>query len=319
MERVKAVEILMPGPLTTVQDRGRFGFGCYGVPPSGAIDTFSLRMANLLAGNPESEPCIEITLMGLKARFLTDLVFAVTGGDLQPFLNERPLPMWQAHSAAVGDLLSFKGPGRGCRAYLALAGGISVESVLGSKSTNLSSGFGGMEGRPLRKGDLLYTHAQGPRRGRAPSSLQEDWIPCYGEEWSLRVLPGPQREEFPQASWESFLSSTYTVTQQSDRTGIRLSGPPVHRANTLPESIISEGVVPGAIQVPGDAQPIILLVETVTGGYRKIAVVISADLPLLGQVKPGDRVRFRQVSMETALEAMEKTESIFRALAQGRT
>jgi biotin-dependent carboxylase-like uncharacterized protein len=318
MEIVKALEILMPGPLTSVQDAGRFGFGSFGVPPSGAIDTFSLRIANLLAGNPEKEACLEITLIGLKAKIMTDLLIAVTGGDLQPFLNERPLAMWQAHVVRAGDVLSFRGPRKGCRAYLAIGGGISVEPILGSRSTNLPSGFGGFEGRGLLKGDIIFSQSPHLHLDRAGVSLDKDWIPRYGGEWSLRVLPGPQCADFPRSSWDAFLSSSYTATQQSDRTGIRLAGPPIHRAVDLPESIISEGVVPGAIQVPGDAQPIIILVETITGGYRKIAAVISADLPLLGQVKPGDRVRFHEVSMETALEALETTESLFRALAQSR-
>lgn len=314
MAIVKALEILMPGPLTTVQDSGRYGFGCYGVPPSGAIDTFSLRAANLLAGNPEGEACLEITLMGLKTRLLTDLAFAVTGGDLQPWLNGSPLPMWQAHIAKTGDILFFKGPRSGCRAYLALGGGISLQSILGSKSTNLSSGFGGVDGRALRKGDILCSHSPHLHLSRAGAFLEKDWVPRHGEEWSLRVLPGPQYEDFPQSSWDIFLNSFYTVTQQSDRTGLRFSGPPIHRVAALPESIISEGVAPGAIQVPGDAQPIIILVETITGGYRKIAAVISADLPSLGQMKPGDRVRFREVSMDTALEALENSEAILQSL-----
>lgn len=317
MAIVKALEILLPGPLTTVQDLGRFGFGSEGVPPSGALDTFSARAANLLAGNPEGEACIEITLAGLKARLLADLVLAVTGGDLQPLLNGSPLRMWQAHAGRAGDLLFFRGRRSGCRAYLALGGGISLEPVLGSRSTNLASGFGGVEGRPLRKGDVLFSHSPHLHLGRATASLHGDAIPRYGQEWCLRVLPGPQHDDFPEAAWGLFLGSSYAVTPQSDRTGIRLSGPPIHRAEGLPESIISEGVVPGAIQAPGDAQPIIILVETVTGGYRKIAAVISADLPLLGQMKPGDRVRFEEVSGEAALEALRGQEEILRRLVSG--
>ncbi|MDD5204386.1 MAG: biotin-dependent carboxyltransferase family protein [Desulfobacterales bacterium] len=316
MKVVKALEILLPGPLTTVQDLGRYGFGCYGVPPSGAIDSFALRAANLIAGNAGGEACLEITLTGLKARILTDLVLAVTGGHLQPQLNGRPFSMWEGHSAKPGDILSFKGTKSGCRAYLSLGGGISLEPVLGSRSTNISSGFGGPEGRALRKGDILCSESPRLHLGRAGVSLDKDRIPHYGQEWSLRVLPGPQHEDFPRTARGLFMSSSYAVTQQSDRTGIRLSGPPLHRSTGLAESIISEGVVPGAIQVPGDGQPIIILVETITGGYRKIATVISADLPLLGQMKPGDRVKFVEVSREAALEALRSSEEILGSIAQ---
>lgn len=314
MTSVNTIEILLPGPLTTVQDLGRFGFGPYGVPPSGAVDTFSLRVANLLAGNPEGEACLEITMTGLKAKVLTDVVIAVTGGNLQPSLNGVPLPMWQAHPARSGDVLFFVGRKSGCRSYLAVGGGIGVEPVMGSRSTNLSSAFGGYEGRELRKGDILFSESPHLHLGYAEKSFHLQWIPVYREEWLLRVLPGPQQEEFSFETKELFLSSVYSVNLQSDRAGIRLSGPALHRRDGLPESIVSEGVVPGAIQVPGDGQPIIILVETVTGGYRKIANVISADLPLLGQIRPGDRMRFQQVSPEAALDALRRAEEVIRSL-----
>ncbi|RJR43382.1 MAG: biotin-dependent carboxyltransferase [Desulfobacteraceae bacterium] len=313
---VKTVEILLPGPLTTVQDQGRYGFGCYGVPPGGAIDSFSLRAANLIVGNKEGEACLEITITGLKARILTDLTLAITGGDLQPRLNGLPLSMWEAHAVKEGDILSFKGPRSGCRAYLSLGGGISLEPVLGSRSTNISSGFGGLEGRALRKGDVLCSESPHLHLDRGGGFLDKDRIPRYGREWTLRILPGPQREDFPVAAVEVFLSSPYAVTQHCDRTGIRLSGPLLHRSEALAESIISEGVVPGAIQVPGDGLPIIILVETITGGYRKIANVISADLPLLGQMKPGDEVRFHQVAMDEALDALRMLEETLRSIGR---
>ncbi|MBN1102860.1 MAG: biotin-dependent carboxyltransferase family protein [Deltaproteobacteria bacterium] len=310
MAVVETLEILMPGPLTTVQDLGRHGFGRYGVPPSGALDAFSTRIANLLVENDEGEAALEITLMGLKARALTEVAVAVTGGDLQPRVNGEPLEMWRSRVLKPGDTLFFKGVRSGCRACLAVGGGIAADPVLGSKSTNLSSGFGGLEGRPLKKGDRLlslspHLHLHSPAR-----SLREEWIPRYGRDWLVRVLPGPQHGDFPVAVRRLFVEAEFTVTSQADRTGIRMSGPPIVRRDGLPESIISEGVVPGAIQVPGDAQPIIILTETVTGGYRKIATVISADLPLLAQMRPGDRVRFREVSMDQAAEALRGAEMI---------
>ena len=306
---IESLEILSPGPLTTVQDLGRYRFGRYGVPPSGALDSFSLRVANLLVGNPETEAGLEITLMGLKVRVLTDVVVALCGGDLQPHLNEKPFDMWCSQIVRKGDTLFLKAPRTGCRAYLAVGGGISLVPVLASKSTNLASRFGGYEGRALRKGDLLFSGAPDQHLQRAGKMFKPEGRPSYTGDWVLRVLPGPQDQDFPEESIRLFLDSSYTVSSQSDRTGLRLSGPALHRKKDLGGSIISEGIVPGAIQVPGDAQPIILLVETVTGGYRKIATVISADLPLLGQVKPGERVRFLEVLMPEAMIALQESEN----------
>jgi biotin-dependent carboxylase-like uncharacterized protein len=308
LDIIESLEIISPGPLSTVQDLGRYGFGRYGVPPSGALDSFSLQVANLLVGNPEGEAGIEITLMGLKVRFLTDLVVALCGGDLQPYLNDKPFDMWASQIVREGDILFLKAPRTGCRAYLAVGGGISVAPVLASKSTNLASKFGGYEGRALRKGDLLFSTVPERHFQSAGKTFDPESRPSYTGDWILRVLFGPQDQDFPEESKRLFLDSSFTVSTQSDRTGIRLSGPALHRKKDLGDSIISEGIVPGAIQVPGDALPIILLVETVTGGYRKIATVISADLPVLGQIKPGERVRFQEVLMREAMTALRESE-----------
>jgi len=314
VERVEALEVISPGPLSTIQDLGRYGLGRYGVPPSGALDPFSLRVANLLVGNREEEACIETTLMGLKVRALTDLVIAITGGDLQPYLNDAPSKMWRSLIIRKGDLLHFKAIKAGCRSYLAMRGGISLDSVLGSKSTNLISGFGGYLGRPLRKGDVLCSAPPFAHLNSKIKALDPNRIPVYAKEWVMRIIGGPQDADFTPESRAVLVESLFEVTPTSDRTGIRLSGPPIHKREGIDESIISEGVVPGSIQIPGDAQPIIILVETVTGGYRKIATVIGADIPLLGQMKPGDRVRFRVVSMEEALFALRETEQILKTL-----
>jgi antagonist of KipI len=314
MGGIETLEILTPGPLTTVQDLGRYGFGRYGVPPSGAVDSFSMRAANLLVGNAEGDALLEITLMGFKAKAIRDLTVAITGGDLQPHLNREPLGMWRCQTLKAGDVLALGRPRTGFRAYLALAGGIGVEPVLGSRSTNLASKFGGHEGRALRKGDRLFSAFTPPAVPVTGLSLPDDSIPRYGGSPVLRVLPGPHDQDFPQEARRLFVEAPFTMSLHSDRAGIRLSGTPLRQREGLPESIISEGVVPGAIQVPGDGQPIIILVETVTGGYRKIGSVISADLPLLGQLKPGDRVRFQTVSMEDAMEALRRVEGILRSL-----
>ena len=311
MGAVETLEILTPGPLTTVQDLGRFGFGQYGVPPSGALDTFSLRVGNLLVGNRENQASLEITVIGPKIVALIDVIIAITGADLQPAVNDTPLEMWRSYLLKKGDLLSFKGPRSGCRAYLAIGGGISVQDIMGSKSTNLAAQFGGLEGRPLRKGDVIFSDSPARHLNTVGKSLNKDSIPSYTKDQVLRVIPGPQDDHFSTKTKEIFTDSLFHVTPQSDRTGIRLAGPHIEANKNLKESIISEGVVPGTIQIPGDGQPIIILCETVTGGYRKIATVISADLPLLGQLKPGDTVNFRKVSMDEAYQAVREMEAAF--------
>ena len=265
MGAVETLEILVPGPLTTVQDRGRFGFGGYGVPPSGAVDPFSLRVGNLLVGNKEDEASLEITIIGPKVVALIDTLIAITGADLQPKVNEIPLEMWRSQLLKKGDILSFKGPKSGCRAYLAIGGGISVQSIMGSKSTNLAAQFGGLEGRPLRKGDIISSDSPARYLKAVGRSLDKALIPSYAKGQVLRVISGPQDNHFSTKAKEIFLGSPFRVTPQSDRTGIRLAGPHIEAKKNLKESIISEGVVPGTIQIPGDAQPIIILVETVTG------------------------------------------------------
>jgi len=310
MGAVAALQVLEPGPLTSVQDLGRPGFGRYGVPPAGAADPLSLRIANLLVGNDEGEGALEITLTGLRVKALVRIVVAVTGADTRPIANGTPFKMWTAQVVAPGQVLSLRPAINGCRAYLAIGGGVAVSRIMGSKSTYLSSRFGGMEGRPLRRGDVIFcddpeSHLQAV--GRVfPKAL----TPRYSNSWVLRVIPGPEEDHFSESTRTAFLAAAYQVSPHSDRTGIRLNGPVIQRLDQFTESIISEGVVAGAIQVPGDGQPIILLNETVTGGYRKIATVISVDLPFLGQMKPGDRVSFKAVSSEEAQEALTKREDV---------
>ena len=318
MGAVETLEILIPGPLTTVQDCGRFGFGGYGVPPSGAVDPFSLRVGNLLVGNRENEASLEITIIGPKIIALIDTLIAITGADLQPKVNEIPLEMWRSQLLKKGDILSFKAPKSGCRAYLAIGGGISVQSIMGSKSTNLAAQFGGLEGRPLRKGDIISSDSPARYLKTVGKSLDKARIPSYPKNQVLRVISGPQDDHFSTKAKKIFLGSPFQVTPQSDRTGIRLAGPQIEAKKNLKGSIISEGVVSGTIQIPGDAQPIIILGETVTGGYRKIATVISADLPLVGQLKPGDSVNFRKVSMDEAYKAVQKIEGRVRPRGVGR-
>lgn len=309
MAAVDLLEIITPGILASIQDAGRQGFGEIGVAPSGAADSYACRLGNLLVGNLENAAAIEITLMGFQARFLTETVFAVTGADLQPSLNGRALPMWTVLKAAPGDILDLPSPVCGCRAYLTVGGGFHIPAVMGSRSTNIGAGFGGFDGRMLRAGDRLQGCRPGHYLACAGRSVPDALKALSVSEWVLRVLPGPQHDQFPEASRRQFYEATFTVSGKSDRTGVRLEGPTIEKEAGAPDSILSEGILCGAIQIPGDGKPIILLNETVTGGYRKIAVVIAADLPLLGQLAPGDTVRFQETDLISAVDLLRRVEA----------
>lgn len=307
MERVPTFEVLEPGILTTIQDLGRFGFSQFGVPPSGALDTFSLRVSNLLVGNEQGAACLEVTLRGLKIRALKEVVIAITGGDLSPTLNGEPLEMWQTHLLVQDDIIAFKKVNAGCRAYVSAGGGFTIRKIMGSSSTYLSGRFGGFEGRGLRKGDLLYTSNRSSL-DRLGLRFPSDWISPMGREVFLRAIPGPQDHHFTEKGLQTLTSSSYEVTPQCDRMGVRLEGPLIERRPDVEESIISEGLISGAVQVPGDGKPIIILTELVTGGYTKIAAIISTDLPLVAQLKPGDRVKFKLISVKEAHDLLEEEE-----------
>ncbi len=308
MADIEILEILSPGILTSIQDFGRYGYGRYGVAPSGALDSFALRIANLLVGNQPDQACLETMLLGPAIRVLADVVVAVCGGNLQPRQNKQSIEMWRSHVLKKNDILSFGSPLSGFRTYIAVAGGISVPPVMGSRSTNLSSGFGGFQGRALKKNDVLTSRNQTRYARLDTHAFPAAWIPVYSNNWSLRVVWGPQDDHFPDESRVSFLSTPYKMSSDSDRTGIRLEGAVIRPNPAIQASIISEGVISGSVQIPGDGRPIIILGETVTGGYRKIATVISADLPLLGQISPGDAVRFTAVSLAEARRALAAVE-----------
>ncbi|MFC1994940.1 biotin-dependent carboxyltransferase family protein [Chloroflexota bacterium] len=298
-------EVLQPGILTTVQDLGRHGYQQFGVPVSGALDSYAFRVANILIGNDEGLAGLEITLTGLRLRCLRDTVIAVTGADLSPRLNHTVLPMWQAVSVRCGDTISFVRPKSGCRSYLAVANGINVPKVMGSRSTYLKGYIGGLEGRPLRSGDRLQSAAA---ESKAPKEkMPPEYIPNYKSKIELRVILGPQDDYFTERGIFDFLHSEYTISTEADRVGYRLQGTRIgHRAGA---DIISDGIPLGAVQIPGDGLPIILLADRqTTGGYAKIVTVISVDIPKLAQSKPGDQIAFRSVTEGEAHHALKEYE-----------
>ncbi len=297
------IEVIKPGIFTTIQDLGRWGYQRYGIGPAGALDSFALAAANLLLGNAEGAAGLEITFSGPVLKFYQETLIAITGADLNPHLNGQPLPNWTACYLPSGSILSFGQRIWGVRAYLAIWGGIAIPPIMGSRSTYLLGRFGGKEGRPLRAGDKLpllpFPRHAGQLAGRAlPTTLR----PAYERHPRLRVIPGPFANYFSAEGREVFLTSPYIITPQSDRMGYRLQGPPITRA--INEELITCGLANGTIQVPPDGQPILLLADRQTiGGYPIIATVINADLPLVAQCAPGDKLYFQATTLPEAQEA----------------
>jgi len=302
---MEVFEVVRPGPLTTIQDLGRYGYQQYGVPPSGAMDNYALRLGNLLVKNDEAATCLEITLFGLQLRVLTDTIVAITGADLAATLNNSPISLWETIAIHQGDIISFPRLKSGCRAYLSVAGGFQIPRVMGSAATYTRASIGGFEGRTLRTGDRLHTGKSIPAAvGR---KVPSKYIPVYGHQIELRVIFGPQDDHFTEDGIHTFLHSEYTVSTRADRMGYCLEGPQIQ--HTAGADIISDGIPLGAVQIPGDGLPIILLTDRqTTGGYTKIATVISIDIPKLAQAKPGDKVRFTQVTEREAHTALRKYE-----------
>ncbi|HET7291115.1 MAG TPA: 5-oxoprolinase subunit PxpB [Vicinamibacteria bacterium] len=288
-----ALEVLDGGLLTTVQDLGRTGFRRYGVGSSGAADRVALVMANRAVSNPDGSAALECTVAGPALRFLAATRFAVAGADLGPLLERADLGPWPVPRLAPvlarpGSVLRFTGRRSGCRSIVAFAGGIDVPVLLGSRSTDLPGGFGGFAGRALRAGDLLGLGSDLRDRAVAPGRATEP-----GETADVSVVLGPQSEVFAAGTIQAFFGAAWAVEPTSDRVALRLVGPRLAHAG--PAEIVSDGMLPGSIQVPPDGQPIVMLADApTTGGYPKLGAVVTGDLPALAQLLPGaGRVRFR--------------------------
>ncbi|WP_252311152.1 biotin-dependent carboxyltransferase family protein [Sinobaca sp. H24] len=301
-----------PGLLTTIQDLGRYGYQDRGVAPAGAMDVYSLMIGNLLVGNEENTPGLEITIMGPKLVFEAEAVIALTGADLHAACNGKPVPQWKSFLVHKGDVLSFKGHKNGSRAYLTVEGGFDGERFLESSSTYLKAKIGGIEGRALFKNDMLYYHAD-RANGRTGKGISRKRQPVYLDEQVLRVIEGPDTEAFTPESVELFYRQGYTVTKDADRMGCRLEGETLSHVDSA--DILSEASSFGTIQVPAGGQPIILMADRqTTGGYTRIATVISADLPKAAQLYPGQRVRFKKVSLENANQVKKKKTSFIKSI-----
>lgn len=305
----RTLEVLKPGLLTTVQDRGRRGFLAFGVPVSGAMDRRAAGVANILAGNGQDAALLEMTLVGGAFRFPRGAYVAVCGADMGGALDGRPIRNWSGFTVPPGGELCFGHAASGCRGYLAVRGGIAVPPVLGSRSTLLRSGLGGHMGRQLRAGNRLPL-GEGPEGDHEPRLLSRRLVPEYPGEIRLRVLPGPQDDLFSNEGIEAFFSSVYTVTPRNDRMGYRLDGPRIrHRQGA---DIVSDALCAGAVQVPGDGLPLVMGADhQTTGGYAKIGAVIGPDLWRLAQARQGTRIRFVRCRDEAAVAVLRREHELF--------
>lgn len=291
-----AVRFLEAGMMTTVQDAGRVGQLRYGIPPSGPMDRVPFLLANRLVGNPDDAAALETSYLGPRFEVDAACAIAVTGAPVPVTVGGQQAPMWATIPLRAGDVVRVGIPRTGVRCYVAFSGGIDVPLVLGSRSTYLRGSLGGLEGRLLADGDVLHLFgAPLPAARRVRPAAVPEIVP----EALLRVVLGPQADRFTREGIDTFLGEPYQMLLQSDRMGARLSGPRI--AHTRGHDIASDGTALGSVQVPGDGQPIVLLVDRQsTGGYTKIATVCSFDIGLLGQVRPGQRVRFTSVTLPEA-------------------
>ncbi|WP_273851595.1 biotin-dependent carboxyltransferase family protein [Guptibacillus spartinae] len=300
---MKLFSVEKPGLYTTYQDLGRVGYLKYGVPASGALDRFALQVGNILVGNERGAAGLEVTMQGPELLAEETFVMAVTGGDLSPMINGRRIPLWKSVLIKKGQVLEFGQPRQGVRAYLTVSGGFHAKKYMGSRSVYEPAGLG----RKLEKGDELVGE---PRQQKAGTGLFFTEIPDYDRDVDVRVVKGPHHEQISDKVVSDFFAMTHDVSPQSNRMGYRLQSDLAtnHEAN-----VISDGVPLGGIQLPGNGQPIILLADRqTTGGYTRIGTVIGPDLPLVAQLPPGGKIRFKEVSVEEAQEAAKQEEQKLR-------
>lgn len=304
--------ILKPGLLTTIQDSGRRGFQQYGVIVGGAMDTLSYRMGEMLLQQAPSA-ALEFTLIGPTVKFNCDAVFCLTGANFHPLLNEKPCRMWKPVFAEKGSILKLGSCKDGARGYLHIKGGIQVKKVLNSYSTYIRAGIGGFKGRPLQKGDELPISESKPVQKGKWGILPGDWL-IKSRDAEIRVVKGTEYDRFAEKSRNAFINCIFTISKDADRMGYRLMGdsPLITKE---PIQLLSEAVTFGTVQVPPSGQPIILMADCqTTGGYPKLAQVVSVDLPKLAQLQPFSKIRFQLISLEEAQKLYIQQEKALRRL-----
>jgi antagonist of KipI len=306
------IRVVKPGFFTTIQDLGRYGYAHLGISPAGAADALSFRIANLLVGNEENTPALEMTLLGATLEFDESVIMAVTGARCECKAGPYQVPANAALEIPAGMVLQCGSMLTSARCYLAVRGGLDVPLVMGSASTFVAAHFGGFQGRRLKDGDVLQVHKHGSSRIR---SIPSGALDSSRSPRPLRVTKGAQQDWFGPEAFDELLSSTYVVSDQSGRTGLRLKGEPVRPREQA--ELLTDGIPLGAIQVPQDGQPIVLFVDQqTTGGYPKIANVIAADLHRVGQLRPHDEVRFAEVTIPEAVQALREQEQWLREVFQ---
>ncbi len=309
---VMSIQIITPGAMTTIQDYGRTGYGEIGIAPSGAVDKTAMELANILVGNDMGEAVLECTLLGPAIHFTEDAVIAITGGYMEPKVNDRELPLNTAISVMAGEDLNLGYAVTGSRSYISFAGGLKIRPHLESKSTNLQCGIGGLQGRALKAGDEIQLN-------KSVSALTGMENRCYNifaavaAPKKVRVVLGPQEDYFTEEGLRTFVTGTYRLTSDSNRMACKLSGPVIE--GKQPTDIISDGISLGAIQVSSNGQPIVMLCDRqTTGGYAKIGTVISTDISVLAQCKPGDEILFEPISLKEAQKLYKKRTENMRKL-----
>jgi antagonist of KipI len=300
-----SVHVVKPGLLTTVQDRGRWGWQSFGVSVSGPMDAYSHRLANAIAGNDADAATLEATMAGPELEFEDRRTVAVAGALFEVWIDDRLIAVRSAVDVSPGSILRFGKRLRGARAYVAISGGIATPIQLGSRSTHVPSGIGGFEGRALKAGDRLPLGTPNRARGGLPRPVAPSpraWALPEGHA-TVRVLPGPQANRFVPGALDVLQSSSYRIAADSNRMGYRLIGPSLEFA--MRSDVISDATPAGVLQVPASGQPILLMADRqTTGGYPKIAAVIAADVNIAGQLAPGDSLSFAACSQRDALAAL---------------
>jgi len=314
---MKAIRVVRPGILTTIQDRGRWGLQALGVPVAGPMDPCSHRLANALVGNASGAATLEVTLVGPELEFDGERLVAIAGAEFEVTVDGRAVPLNAAFLVPAGGQLRFGRRLAGTRAYLAVEGGIAVTPTLGSRATHVISAMGGIDGRPLRGGDVLPLTDSTRAAGPPASEPRPPVVPLPGREARLRVLAGPQLDLFSRDALDVLQSASYSISATSDRMGFRLDGPKLTHARGA--DIISDATPLGVLQVPASGQPILLMADRqTTGGYPKIATVISADMSIAGQLGPGDAITFAVCSLREAMAALIAQERTLMSIETGR-
>lgn len=297
------IKVIRPGMLTTVQDLGRRGMRGTGLTEGGAMDKFALRLANMLVGNEPNVPALEITLTGPELEFSSDALIAVTGAEMQGVTPAHPVKV------GAGERLKLSTTTRGCRAYLAVAGGLEIQPLLNGTGTDLRAGLGGFKGRALQAGDILTSNVVVRRSDQTIWHLSPQLLPEYSSAPTVRAIPGAEMDEFE----DSFWGREFEIGRNSDRMGYRLQGHLLKRKTN--RELISSGVIPGTVQVPPEGGPIVLMADAQTiGGYPRIAHVAQVDLQLLAQLRPGDHVTFVPIELKEAQRLAVQRERDFKML-----